>query len=149
MSSDVYSEGGLNGSSFGLYKSFTVTSIVVCGLLMMVGTLQFSLPLRSDDPIAGFSYFELAKSIIETGFYGIDSKPQTNFPPGFPLILASLCMTVGCKPVVFIRSMSVFATLGFIVSYELLRRLQDRVVAAVSCVLLTTSPIFFILATRA
>jgi hypothetical protein len=130
------------------YQSHSAIDIVVYGFLLGLGALQFSLSLRSDDMISGFTQFELAKSIIDEGFYGFNFKPETMFPPGFPLILVSLCMTVGCTQAVLIRSMSVVTTLGFIVSYELLRRLQDRVVAAVSCVLLATSPIFFSLATR-
>jgi 4-amino-4-deoxy-L-arabinose transferase-like glycosyltransferase len=47
-----------------------------------------------------------------------------------------------------IRSFTISATLGFLASYELLRWLQGRVIAAVVCLVLATSPIFFVVTTR-
>src|SRR5262249_48219043 len=47
-----------------------------------------------------------------------------------------------------IRSITVFATLGLIASYELLRREEGRTVAATSCLLLASSPILFEFATQ-
>src|SRR6266851_3157276 len=61
---------------------------------------------------------------------------------------ALLCATVSCGRAVLIRSMAVFATMGFIASYELLRRVQGRAVAAASCLLLGSSPIIFMFSTR-
>jgi len=139
----------LNRQSGNSHRSLTATDIFVYGLILSLGALQFGLSQRSDDFFTGDTiYFELARSIIEQGFYGFDFKPETLLPPGFPLILASLCVTFGCTYAVLIRSMAVFATLGFIASYELLRREEGRTVAAVFCLLLASSPILFSFSTR-
>jgi len=131
-------------------KSLTAMDVVVYGLILGLGVLQFSLYQRSDDFFGGDTvYFELARSIVERGSYGFNFKSETMFPPGFPAILALICITVGCSYAVLIRSMAVFTALGFIVSYELLRREQGRTVAAVCCLLLASSPLIFEFSTQA
>lgn len=144
----VNGEGTLDLPRVPLHKSLTATDVIVYATLLGIGILQLVFALRGDEVIWGISYFELARSIVENGSYSVNSIPQTMRPPGFPLIVASLCITAACTNTVFIRSIIVFTMLGFAVSYELLRRLQGRTVAAVSCILLATSPIFFGLATR-
>lgn len=122
--------------------------ITVYGLIVGLGALQFGLAQRSDDFFRGdTTYFELARSIIEKGSYEFNFKPETMLPPGFPAILALICVTVSCSYLVLVRSMAVFATLGLAASYELLRREQGRVVAIVSCLLLGSSPMLFEFAT--
>src|SRR5215813_5158367 len=113
-------EGGADIDAMN--KSLTAMDVVVYGLILGLGVLQFSLYQRSDDFFGGDTvYFELARSIVERGSYGFNFKSETMFPPGFPAILALICITVGCSYAVLIRSMAVFTALGFIVSYELLR----------------------------
>ena len=127
----------LNRRIVAMTQSLTAADLGVYGLLLGLGALQFCLYQRSDDFFVGdVSYFELARSIVEKGSYGFNFKPETMLPPGFPMILALLCVTVSCSRAVLIRSMAVFATMGFIASYELLRRVQGRAVAAASCLLL-------------
>ena len=131
------------------HVSGAATDILVYGMILALGVLEIGLSRRSDDFVSGdVTYFELARSIIETGFYGYAFRPETMIPPGFPALEALLCITVGCTYTVLIRSMAVFATLGLLVSYVLLRREQGRAVAAVSCLLLGSSPILFAFSTR-
>ncbi len=128
---------------------FTVVDFMVYLLLVGFGALQFGLYLHSNDFFTGdTTYFELMRSIVEGRAYGFDFKRETLLPPGFPALLASLCVTVGCSYSIFVRAMAVCATLGFLVSYELLRREQGRAVAAVACLLLDSSPLFFAFSTR-
>jgi hypothetical protein len=139
----------VNRPSGTSHKLAKVTDITLYGLILSFGALQFGLAQRATDFFRGDTiYFELARSIIREGFYGFNSKPETLLPPGFPVILAGICVTVGCSYLVLVRSMAVFATLGLIASYQLLRREQGRVVAVVSCLLLGSSPIFFEFTTR-
>ena len=131
------------------HRWHTTTDIVAYAVILSLGALQFGLTLRSNDFFSGdTTYFELARSLLEKGFYGFDFKPETLLPPGFPLILASVCVTVSCTYTVLLRSIAVFATLGFIASYELLRREEGHTVAAVFCLLLASSPIVFAFSTR-
>jgi 4-amino-4-deoxy-L-arabinose transferase-like glycosyltransferase len=143
------SESAFNQQGGTSRKLFTAMDFVVYAFLLGLGAIQFYMCQRADDFFRGdTTYFELARSLFETGFYGFDFKPETLLPPGLPMILASLCVTVGCTYTVLIRSMAVFATLGFIASYEFLRREEGRTVAAVFCLLLASSPIVFAFSTR-
>lgn len=118
-------------------------------LLSVLGLLQLLLPLRSDDFFRGdTSYFELARSLAETGVYGFDSRPEIMLPPGFPAIMAAMCVLGTCHYADFVRSIAVFSTLGLIASYHLIRREEGRHVAAVVCLLFASSPILFWLSTR-
>jgi hypothetical protein len=105
-----------------------------------MGVLQVALTQRSEDYVRGdVTYYELARSILEGRPYGFDGRLETLLPPGFPAILAALCALFGSRYTVLIRSMPIFATLAFIVSYEFLRRLEGRRVAAAICLLLISS----------
>src|SRR5882762_8020898 len=78
--------------------ALTAADFIVYGLLLAFGAFLIFMSRRSDDFFAGdVIRFELARSIIERGFYGFDFQPYTVFPPGYPLILASLCVTVSCS----------------------------------------------------
>src|SRR5262245_57292025 len=102
-------------------KSITATDIMMCGLLVGLGVLHFGMsPNRGDFVNGDVLYLDLARSLIEKSYYGTNFTPETLVPPGFPMILASLCVTVGCTYVIIIRSLVIFMTLGFIASYELL-----------------------------
>jgi hypothetical protein len=111
------------------------------------GVLAFALSSRSADFMWDVYYLELAKSIIAKTGYGFNFKPETMLPPGFPYLLAMLIVTLGSSYAVLVRSMVVFTTLGLITSYELLRCQQDRVAAAVACLLLASSPALFLFST--
>jgi len=140
---------GLKRQRASLITWPTVVDLIVVGFLLGQGILAFCLSIRSDDVFAGdTTYFELARSWLDTGTYGFNGKVESLFPPGFPAMLALLCVTVGCYHIIMIRAMAIFATLGLLVSYALLRRLHGRSVAATCCLLLASSPEIFTLTTR-
>jgi hypothetical protein len=126
------------------------TDLLVYGCLLALGVLQLCMSRRLEDFYLGdVTYFELARSLIENGFYGFNFKPETTLPPGFPAILSFLCITVSCSYTVFSRSMIIFAILGLMVSYRLLRDLgEHRLVAAAICLLLASSPMMFAFTTN-
>ena len=137
---------GSQGSVPALWR--TRADVLVYAVLIGLGVLQFVLPIRADDFFRGDTiYFEFARSILERGRYEIDFNDVT-YPPGLPGILAFLCMMGGCSYRIFVQSMAVFATLGLIASYQLLRHEESRGVAAVTCLLMASSPIVFELSTR-
>ncbi len=88
-------------------------------------------------------YADSARALAQHGFYGINGYPETNMPPGVSALLALLCLAGGYSHLAFVRAMVVVGTLGFIVSYELLRRQVPRAVAAAICLLLISSKIYF------
>ena len=124
------------------------TDVLVCLAIIAVGAMHFALTLRSSDFFRGdTTYFELARSLLR-GVYGFNFRTETLIPPGFPAILAFLCVAVDCRYSVFIHTVVVFWTLGVLASYELLRRMEGRAAAAVVCLLLISSPLAFGLATQ-
>lgn len=89
----------LNRQSGNSHKSLTATDIFVYGLILGLGALQFGLSQRSDDYFTGDTiYFELARSIIEQGFYGFNFKPETLLPPGFLGVLVRDFWLYICGP---------------------------------------------------
>jgi len=123
--------------------------IIVLALILGFGVLQFFYSERARDFLDDdVDYAEAGRSLIEHGFYGFNGQPRLNQPPGLPAILGLLCVAGGDSHIVFLRAMAVFATLGFMASYELLRRQVPRVVAAAICLLLISSPATFRLATQ-
>jgi hypothetical protein len=127
----------------------SATDLAIYGAILGLGALQYALPQQGIDFYKGdVVYFKLARSLIERGTYEFNFKPETMLPPGFPAIVAGICMAVGCAHQILLRSIAVFATLGLVASYELLRREQGRMVAAVSCLLLSSSPVFFAVVTQ-
>jgi hypothetical protein len=125
-----------------------VTDIVVHTLILLFGLLQFCLYRRASDFVGGdVTYFELARSLLEKGSYGYNSRPETMLPPGFAVIVAVIWVCVGNTYAILIRSMAVFATLFLSTTYELLRREVGRGPAAAICLLIGSSPLFFSFAT--
>ncbi len=126
----------------------TLGDVGVYAVLLGLGALQVALVRRAPDFFTGdVTYYELARSLVEGRPYGFNSGLETTFPPAFPAILALLCVAVGCGHNALIRSMPVFGTLGFVASYELLRREEGRLVAAAICLILMSSSGVFELAT--
>ncbi|MGB2589700.1 MAG: hypothetical protein WA853_11330 [Candidatus Acidiferrum sp.] len=123
--------------------------ILVFAMLLGFGALQFlspqhALDFQKDDVF----YADAARSIIQHGIYGINGHAEANQPPGLPALLALLCLAGSCTHIVFLRAMALFETLGFLVTYELLKRQVPRIIAAAICLLLLSSRIFFLLATQ-
>jgi hypothetical protein len=121
-----------------------VADIVVFGLIVGLGVMQFFYSERASDFLHDDCFYgDAARSVVEHGVYGINGYPETNMPPGLSGMFAFFCIAGGCSHAVFLRTMAVFATLGFLASYELLRRQSPRGVAAAICLLLSSSPIHF------
>ena len=118
--------------------------LVIYLLILGVGALPVALVQRGADYYTGDTiYFELARSIVRTGSYGFNFGPETMLPPGFPVILAVLSALLGSSHEMLVRTMPIFAVLGIIATYELLRREHGRGVAAAIGLLLSSSPILF------
>ena len=122
----------------------TALDIIACAFILVTGLLSFHFYQRSPDfPYEDVSYVELAKSLLHDGSYAFNFKMEKVQPPGFPALLALLCATLGCTHNVLVRAMPVFFTLGLLASYVLIRRVMGCRVAAASCLLLSSSPVFF------
>jgi hypothetical protein len=121
------------------------TDFAVYSFLVVLGAMEAVLARRSADFAAGgdVTYTELAKSILAGTGYGFNFKPETMLPPGFPYLLAWMSKVLGSSHTVLVSTMGVFTTLALILSYELLRRAENRTIAATICLLLGTSPVFF------
>jgi hypothetical protein len=125
------------------------TDILVFALILGLGALQFFWSERASDfPGDDVFFADAARSIVTHGFYGINGQPETNMPPGLSWILALLCFAGRCTHAVCLHAMAIFATLGFLASYELLRRQAPRIVAAAICLLLISSRIHFSFVTQ-
>lgn len=95
------------------------------------------------DYLSDVIYPDLARSILEKGAYQIRLLPQTTLPPGLPIILALVGRLLGLSPAVTFGVIAVSTGLGLIASYELLRRVEGRAVAAIACLLLVSCPALF------
>ena len=130
-------------------ERITRTDIVVVAVIIALGAMQVCLVRRGDAFLGGdTTYVELAESIVKSGPYGFDNTPETLLPPGLPSFLALLCVSVGCGHATDTRAMAIFATLGFLFSYALIRRLGGRAVAAAACLIPMSSPEIFSLTTN-
>jgi hypothetical protein len=131
------------------FPSFRAIDYSVYALILALGALPFFLYQRLPDFIyEDVSFFELTKSLLQNGFYGFNFVPEKVQPPGLSLLLAAICITFGCTHAALLRAMPVFLTLGFLVSYELIRREQGRGIAAAVCLVLGSSPAVFLFATQ-
>jgi len=126
----------------------SAADIIVCALILAAGILSFFLYQRSPDfPYEDVSYVELANSLVHNGTYAFNFTAEKVQPPGLPVILGLICASVGCSHDVLVRAMSVFFTLGLLLSYALIRWAHGRWAAGASCLLLASSPILFSAAT--
>lgn len=125
------------------------TDIFVITCILSFGGLHFFVVQRvADFQRDDVFYADASRSLIEHHIYGINGHTETNQPPGLPALLSFLCLMGGCSHLVFLRAMAVLETLGFFLTYELLRRQGSRLVAASICLLLISSRVFFIVATQ-
>ena len=122
--------------------------LLVYALLVSLGILQGFFSTRAADFLGDDVFWvDAGRSLIEHGSYGINGYTETNMPPGLPALLGIIGTIWGYSPAVFLHAIDAFATLAFLVSYELLRRQAPRIVAASICLLLMTSLTHFNLAT--
>jgi hypothetical protein len=135
-------------SSESAISSLNAIDLIVIICVLALGTLQFIGYLRAPGELADARYSELTRSILETGSYQFNFRPETLMPPGLPLILALICRAVGYSQAVLFHVMSISTTLALLASYALLRRTAGRTVAAAACLLLGSSPALFSSATQ-
>jgi hypothetical protein len=90
-------------------------------------------------------YADAASNLLYRGFYGVNGNPETTQPPGLSTILAALFALFGYSYAVCVKAMAVFEALGFLAAYEVLRRRIPRVAAGAICVVLMSSPLYFVL----
>ena len=122
--------------------------IYVYLLLLSLAGLQLALSGRSSEFVYDSYYYELARSLLARAGYGFNFRPEPMVPPGFPALLAVLILAVGHSYALLIRSMSIFATSGLIVAYQILKAEDGLEFAGVVCLLLASSPIWFKFSTR-
>jgi hypothetical protein len=117
-------------------------------LIAALGSAAVLLHQRADFGGGDAFYADAAQSLLDHGLYGVNGHPETTQPPGLAGILAAIFWVFGHSHAVCVSAMAVFETLGFVVAYEILQRRAPRVVAAIICVLLLSSPLYFSWATR-
>src|SRR5262245_53537449 len=129
------------------YRSY---DLAVYAGIAVLGALQFIFYRHGDDIISGdVRGMDLAWSLLESATYGHGFDSVQYFPPGLPLILAGVCMAFGCTHAIFLRSMAIFSAVAFALTYELLRRVENRTAAAVITLLIMSSRSVFALTTQA
>ena len=89
-------------------------------------------------------YVNLANSLIHSHSYSANATQERLRPPGFTIILAAICATLGCTHDILTRAMPAFFALGLLFSYEVIRRQRGRLTAGVSCLLVAASPNVFL-----
>jgi hypothetical protein len=133
----------------GQSDGFERTDTIVFGLILFFGTLQFVFSERASGFLTDdVFYSDCARSILQHGYYGIQGRLETNQPPGLSAILALICYFKSCSHLACLRAMAVFDTMGFLVTYGVLRRKVSRISAAAICLLLMSSRIYFSTATQ-
>jgi hypothetical protein len=113
--------------------------------VFQIATVQIKESFGSDSSV----YIVLSQNIRDLGRYDFNHKPHTLYPPGFPLILASLAtITGGSSYEVFIRFMPAFSTLALLIWYFILKRAFGRGIAGAACAILATAAPLYELVTR-
>ncbi len=130
-------------------SSLRAADVFFLACILCLGSFQFFSAQRVQDfQHDDVFYADSGRSLVEHGFYGINGHPETNQPPGLPFLLGTFSLAGWGTHLLFLRLMTVFETLGFLVSYELLRRQLPRIVAASICLLLISSRVYFLLASQ-
>jgi hypothetical protein len=120
-----------------------LANAAVYAFILLIGIFQLTHYPHTADFVNDITYPDLARSILDHGSYQIRLLPETTFPPGFPLILAAVGFFFGISPASLFPVIAISATLGLIITYEFLRDIEGRAVAAAISLLLASSPAFF------
>ena len=123
--------------------SVSVVDVTVYALILLMGTFQLTHYPHTADFMNDASYPDLARSILEHGSYQLRFIPQTTLPPGFAMILAAVGSLFGLSPATLFPVVAVSTTLGLIATYQFLRLVEGRGVAAAATLLLASSPVLF------
>jgi hypothetical protein len=123
--------------------------LVCFALIIVFGVAAIFLRQRTTDFMGEDAFYaDAAQSILHHGYYGVNGNVETTQPPGLSGILAILFAFFGYSYAVSVAAMAVFETLGFLATYELLRRRVPWFVAATIVLILLSSPAYFATATR-
>lgn len=77
-------------------RCFAAADLFVCALIMALGALPFFLYEKAPDFLhADAAFADRADSLLH-GSYSLNSVPENVEPPGLPVILALVCVTVSC-----------------------------------------------------
>ncbi len=117
--------------------------LLTYAVCLAIGVTQFVFYERCKDFVSDAAYYELARSLVENGRYGINTRAETMLPPGCAAMIAVVWVCLGSSHAILIRTMAVFATLFLIASYELLRRQVGRGPAAAITLIIGSSPFLF------
>lgn len=118
-------------------------------LVVTLGVFHFCTYMRLESFAPDSSYYiGLARSILERGRYEFNFIPHVFYPPGYPLLLASIGIFFGVSYFVAVRAAAIVGMLGLIASYELLRVKQGKGVAAAGCLILGFSGFYFYMAAQ-
>jgi hypothetical protein len=130
-------------------QGVTFTDRKIFLLITIFGVSSVLLHPRISDFLAeDVFYADAGQSLLQHGFCGVNGVPETTQPPGLSVILAVLFSVFGYSYAVCVGAMAVFETLGFLVTYQFVRRRVSMLVAASICILLMSSPLYFGWATR-
>lgn len=125
------------------------TDLIFLALILLFGSVTVYFHQRTTDFWGeDVFYADAARSLLQHGFYGVNGVPETTQPPGLAGLLAMLFSIFGDSYSVAVVAMAVCETLGFLVVYAFLRRRAPNVVAGAICVLLLSSSLYFLFATR-
>lgn len=128
---------------------FGKADFICAALIAIFGLAAFMFHQRTPDFMGEDAFYgDAARSLLHSGTYAVNGVPETTQPPGLAGILAAVYAAVGYSYSASVQTMAVFEMLGFLVAYELLRRRESRLVAAIICIVLITSPVYFAWATR-
>jgi hypothetical protein len=127
------------------WGSLAPLDLIVYAVILCLGALPFFMYEKAPDSLhEDVFYVELAKSLLHDHSYVNNFVTENVQPPGLSIILAGVCASLGCAHDTLVRTMPIFLTLGFLLSYEIIRRQRGRLVAAASCLLLLSSPALFV-----
>ena len=131
------------------WSSVRSVDTVVWGTVVLFGLAGFWFYQHSGDFLGeDVFYADTARSLLAHRFYGIAGRPETNQPPGLSALLAIVFGLFGYSTAVCLRAIVVLEALGFIAAYQVIKRRLPKFVAAVICILLISSPIYFQLSTE-
>lgn len=140
---------GLSGATQRFRLPWPTIDAVAYVMILVFGLAAFVYCERSSDFLGeDVFYADCAHSLLQHGYYGINGRPETNQPPGLTLVLAPLLAVFGNNHAVLQRAMAFLEILGFLLTYEVLRRRGSRLLAGAICILLISSPVYFMWATR-
>ena len=127
--------------------ALTRDDILVLSVTLILGAAAILFHNRSSDFLHDdVFYADSARSLIQSGLYGINGRPETTQPPGLPALLVILFTVFGYGQALCLRAMAVCEMLAFLVTYVLFQRYISKSVAAGICIVLISSPLYFSMA---